>query len=284
MDKIEKNYLIIKKDNEIKFHKELNDELYQKLKIAAASLEELNYLTFLGNSYIKAKEDFLRYDFSQFGVREVDMFNMLLNSLEAMATNRNLWEAYLKRKYTDDSEIYPATESKKKKKKSCFGIKDSEFFDNNIEYVVSKVIRDMIAHHCKPYSEIIYNDDLSRQFIITREDLLTLGNPNNAERKHISNSQYDYYDVIQVIRHSFEVVDELNEYIFNLLVEKEWMNYVSARYTIREHIGLDWQGAYLVKPNSKYPADHLLYLSQTDISKNAMNLILSLAAQSLSEN
>lgn len=274
-----KKYLIVKKENEYKSSVALDELTFDKLKSAALNLEMFNAITFLGNSYVKAKEDFLAYDFTQFYVREVDMFNMFLNALEAMATNRNLWEAYLKRNYADDSEIFPVVI--KDKKHSCFGLKDSEYYDNCIDYVVSKVLRNMIAHHTKPYSEIVYFDEYNRRFIVTREDLLKFGAPNKSAKEYITKSEYDYFDIVKVIKHALEITDEINVYMFNLIVQKEWLKFITARYTIREYIGVDWQGAYLVWTNSKYPEDHLLYLSQIDISKHAMDAIKSIAAESL---
>lgn len=273
---MDKKYLIIKSNNDYKTSRELDEQAYSELKTAAGVLETFNTLAFLCNSYVKAKEDFLAYDFTQFDVREIDMFTMFLNALEAMATNRNLWEAYLKRSYEGDSVVFPDETNK-----SCFGIKDSEYYEKNIEYVVSKVLRNMIAHHSKPYSEIIYDDNLRRQFIVTKEDLLKLGNPNASSKKYISENTNDYYDVVEIIKRAFEITDEINVYMFNLLLQKEWPRFISARYTVREHIGVDWQGAYIVKTDPRYPESHLLYLSQTSISKNAMNSILSIAAQSL---
>lgn len=207
------------------------------------------------------------------------MFNMFLNALEAMATNRNLWEAYLKRSYKNDIEIYPETTDEKQK--SCFALRDSKAYDSHIEYVVSKVLRNMIAHHSKPYSEMIYDDNYRRKFIVTREDLLLLGSPNASAKKHITNSRQDYYDIVDVITKAFEITDEINTFMLNLMVQKGWPSFISAQYTVREHIGIDWQGAYLVWENLKYPENHLLRLSQIDISKHAMNVICSIAAQSL---
>lgn len=51
-------YLILKKDNDFKEHKVLDEETFEELKCAANILEDFNTLTFLSNSYIKAKEDF----------------------------------------------------------------------------------------------------------------------------------------------------------------------------------------------------------------------------------
>ncbi len=274
--------LIVKENDQLKSRIEIDDRAYDQLKSAAEDLVAFNNLAFLCNSYVKAKEDFLSYDFTQFDVREVDMFNMFLNALEAISTNRNLWEAYLKRNYENDDDIYPPKQPKGKKK-SCFGLKDSEFYDSCIEFVVAKVLRDMITHHTKPYSEIVYNDDLRRQFIVTKEDLLTLGNPNVSARNYIANSHLDYYDVVKVIKCAFEITDEINTQVFNFILQKEWLRFITARYTIREYIGIDWQGAYLVQPNPQYPEDHLLYLSQVNISKHAMNAIASIAARSLIE-
>lgn len=278
---MKEKYLIIKKDNEYKSSKALDNCIFEKLKQAAIALEQFNMLTFLSNSYIKAKEDFLAYDFTQFNVREVDMFNMFLNVLEAMATNRNLWEAFLERNYSNDAEIYPVIE--KGKKKSSYGRKDSEYYDNCIEYVVSKVLRNMIAHHCKPYSEIVYDDNLCRKFIVTKEDLLENGAPNKSAREYISKEKQDYYDIVEVIKKALEITDEINVYMFNLIVQKEWRRFVEARYTIREYVGIDWQGAFLVCRNNKYPSDHLLHLSQIDISKNAMNAIYSIVVKSVEQ-
>ena len=139
----------------------------------------------------------------------------------------------------------------------------------------------MIVHHSNPYSEIVYYDDECRHFIVTREDLLELGAPNKSAKEYISNSNHDYYDIVEVIKHALEITDEINVYMFNLIVKKEWHRFISARYTIREYIGVDWQGAYLVWINPKYPKDHLLYLSKIDISKNAMNVIKMIAAKSI---
>ena len=50
---------------------------------------------------------------------------------------------------------------------------------------------------------------------------------------------------------------------------------------MREIIGVEWDGAYLVSENTKYPKDHMMRLNKIDISKNAMQKILSIAAQSL---
>ena len=181
-------------------------------------MEAFNTITFLCNSYVNAKEEFLTYDFTQFNVREVDMFNMFLNALEAMATN--------------------VIEGKHK---SCFALKDSEYYDNCIDYVVAKVLRNMIVHHSKPYSEIVYYDDECRHFIVTREDFLELGAPNKSAKEYISNSNHDYYDIVEVIKHALEITDEINVYMFNLIAKKEWHRFISARYTIREYIGVDWQ-------------------------------------------
>ena len=276
---MDEKYLIVKKENEYKNSKALDEFTFEKIKKAAIDLEAFNTITFLCNSYVKAKEDFLAYDFTQFNVREVDMFNMFLNALEAMATNRNLWEAYLDRSYEGDREIFPVVIEGKHK--SCFALKDSEYYDNCIDYVVAKVLRNMIVHHSKPYSEIVYYDDECRHFIVTREDLLELGAPNKSAKEYISNSNHDYYDIVEVIKHALEITDEINVYMFNLIAKKEWHRFISARYTIREYIGVDWQGAYLVWINPKYPKDHLLYLSKIDISKNAMNVIRTIAAKSI---
>ena len=277
---LSEKYLIIKKENEYTSSKALDKSTFEKLQRAAIDLETFNTLTFLSNSYVKAKEDFLAYDFAQFNVREVDMFNMFLNVLEAMATNRNLWIAYMKRNYSDDSEMLTLVNGKKR---TCFEIKDSEYYDSCIEYVVSKVLRIMIAHYSKPYSEIVYFDDYSRKFIVTKEDLLQLGKISPSAKQYIDKSKNDYYDIVKVIKRALEITDEINVYMFNLIAKKEWHRFIAARYTIREYIGIDWQGAYLVWENTKYPKDHLLYISQIDVSKNAMNAIRSIAAGSMRE-
>lgn len=279
---LEKKYLILKVDNHIKEKRELGEESYSELRSAAESLEEFNTLAFLSNSYVKAKEDFMTYDFTQFDVREIDMFNMILNALEAISTNRNLWEAYLKRSYRDNNDVYTCEQNGEKK--SCFGLKDSEFYDKHIEFVVSKVLRNMTTHHSKPYSKIIYDDNLQRHFIVTREDLLGLGEPNASARKFISNNDRDYYDVVEVIKRSFGFVEEINTYVFNFILKKEWHRYINARYTVRSYVGIDWQGAYLVYADLRYPESHPLYLSQINISKKAMNAICSIAAKSICDS
>ena len=152
----------------------------------------------------------------------------------------------------------------------------------SINYITSELFAETMA-------AVIYSgkvdkeagDNLLASIIITRDDLLELGHPNKAEQKYISDSKYDYYDVVEVIKHAFEITDEINVYMLNLILQKEWLRFITARYTVIDHIGTDWQGAFLIKTNPKYPEDHLLYLSQTDISKNAMDSIRSIAARSL---
>lgn len=209
------------------------------------------------------------------------MFSVMLNSLNSIDTNNNLWEAYLKRAYKDDSSMFFDVPTSKKEKKSLFGIKDSEYYDQNVEYVIAKALRNMIVHSKKPYSEIWYDDDFKRHFIIHTDVLLQDANLNASGRKIVSNCGRDYFDVVDIIKRAFEITDELNLYIFNHLLQKEWINFYSSRITVRTHLGIEWQGAYLVQINPKYPPDHVMYLSTISISKNAMNGILSLAAKSL---
>ncbi len=274
-------YVIIKNDDKFVDKKEVSDEVYKELFNATHILEEFDYVAFLANSYEKAKEDFFNYDFSQFNVREIDMFTVMLNSLNSIATNNNLWEAYLKRTYTDDSAIFLACPTSKKEKKSLFGMKDSEYYDQNIEYVIAKALRNMVVHSEKPYSEIWYDDDFKRHFIIHTEVLLHGNTLNISGKQIVTNCGMDYFDVVDIIKRAFEITTELNLYIINYLIKKEWINYYSSRLTIRKYLGIEWQGAYLVEINPKYPPDHVLYLSTTSISKNAMNSILSIAAKSL---
>lgn len=273
---MKKTYLIVKSNDGVLSRREIDEPTFWDLKTATDSLESFSDVSFLSNSYVKAKEAFFSYDFTQFNVREIDMFSMFLFALEAMASNRTLWEAFLKRNYAGDGEIFPSGTGK-----SCFGIKDSEFFDKSIYYVVSKVLRDRVSHYSKPYTEIVYRDSTCRQFIITKDDLLNDKSLNTAEKNAIRTCAKDYYDVVEVIRHAFSIIDELNKYMLNLMLQKEWDRYMSARLTIRHHIGVDWQGACLVYENPRYPQDHLLFLKQISISKQAMNSILSIAARNL---
>ena len=273
-------YVLIKTNDEL-VKKEVSIEVFRELSNAAQILEEFDYIAFLGNSYEKIKEEFLNYDFSQFNVKEIDMFSVMLNSLNSIATNNNLWEAYLKRAYKDDPSIFFDAPTSKKEKKSLFGIKDSEYYDQNVEYVVAKALRNMVVHSQKPYSEILYDDDFKRHFIIHTEILLQDDNLNASGKKIVSTCGKDYFDVIDIIKRAFEITDELNLYIFNHVLQKEWINFYSSRITVRTHLGIEWQGAYLVQFNPKYPPNHLMHLSTISISKNAMNGILSLAAKSL---
>ena len=276
---MEEKYVIIKNTDGLAAKRNIGLEEYRSLYNAAQILEEFDYIAFLANSFESEREAFLSYDFSQFNVSEIDMFSMMLNSLNAIATNNNLWEAYLKRKYKSDSEIFPTTSSTKKK--SIFGIKDSEYYDNNVEYVVAKALRNMVVHSEKPYSEIWYDDALRRHFIIHTNVLLQGDNLNDSGKNIVTNCELDYFDVIEVIKRAFEIVVELNLYIFNFLLKKEWINFYGGRTTVRSHLGVDWQGAYLVQINPQYPPSHLMYLSTTGISKSAMDRILSIAAKSL---
>lgn len=274
-----KKYVIIKNNDGLVTKKSVSTEEYSSLFNAACILESFDYITFLGSSFEKEKEEFLSYDFSQFNVRETDMFSMMLNSLNAIATNNNLWEAYLKRTYKNDPEVFPTSSTTKKK--SIFGMKDAELYDKNVEYVVAKALRNMIVHSGKPYSDIWYDDDLHRHFIVHTEILLRGDNLNNSGKKIVSDCGLDYFDVIEVIKHAFALVEDLNLFIVNFLLQKEWINFYSSRTTIRSHLGVDWQSVYIVQINPTYPPSHMMHLSTTSISKSAMNGILSIAAKSL---
>lgn len=269
--------LVIRTENQTKTIK-ISDELFQKLYDSICILDEFSQLTFLGNSYLKAKEDFLDYDFSQSNVREIDIFSMFLNDLEAIATNINLWNAYLKRRYHDDPDIFPQ-QSSAKDRKSCFALKDSAYYDKNVEYVVAKCLRNMIVHSGKPYSSIIYPDDGGRMFIITKEVLFTENNTNASAKKIINASGKDYFDVADVITKAFGILEELNQYIFGIILRKEWIRFYSARLTTLEILGTDWQRACLAWLNPQYPPEHLLGLNQKEFSKHAFNSIGSIAAQ-----
>gem|GEM_PF-6938351 len=158
-------YVIIKKDGQYTGKTEISDEEYNKLLNAANILEDFNYLFFLGCNYEHAKEAFLKYDFSQFGVREIDLFAVIHNALNAITTNLNMWETYLKRKYKEDKDIFPF-QNDQTLGKSYLGLRDSECYDNNVEYVVTKALRNMAAHSEKPFSEIWYDDNYKRHFAI----------------------------------------------------------------------------------------------------------------------
>ena len=58
MSILNEKYLVIKKDNDYKNSTKLDDDMFGKLKQAALDLEDFNTITFLSNSYLKAKEDF----------------------------------------------------------------------------------------------------------------------------------------------------------------------------------------------------------------------------------
>lgn len=277
---MEGKYVILKKNGDYKCKTELTENDYKKLLNAAKILEEFNYLFFLGCNYIKAKDDFLNYNFSQFNVLETDMFSVMHNALNAIATNINMWETYLKRKYKDDKEIFPFQDDKNLGK-SYFGLKDSEYYDNNVEYVVAKALRNMSTHTEKPFSEIWYDDNYNRHFAIHTEHLLANGNLNKSGKDIVLKSKKDYFDVIEVIKQAYEIVDKINNDMVNLLLKKDWMNFYSSRITIRDYIGFDWDGAYLVSENPKYSKEHMMFLNITNISKNAMDNILSIAAKSL---
>lgn len=103
---MEEKYVIVKNTDGLAAKRNIGLEEYRSLYNAAQILEEFDYIAFLANSFESEREAFLSYDFSQFNVREIDMFSMMLNSLNAIATNNNLWEAYLKRKYKSDPEIF----------------------------------------------------------------------------------------------------------------------------------------------------------------------------------
>lgn len=269
--------LVIRTENQTKTIK-ISDELFQKLYDSICILDEFSQLTFLGNSYLKAKEDFLNYDFSQSNVREIDVFSMFLTALEAIATNINLWNSYLKRRYHDDPDIFPQ-QSSAKDRKSCFALKDSAYYDENVEYVVAKCLRNMIVHSGKPYSSIIYPDDGGRMFIITKEVLFTGNNTNASAKRIINASGKDYFDVVDVITKAFGILEELNQYMFGIILRKEWLRFYSARLATLEILGADWQRACLAWLNPQYPPEHLLGLNQSEFSKHAFNSIGSIAAQ-----
>ena len=138
-------YVIIKKDGQYTGKTEISDEEYNKLLNAANILEDFIYLFFLGCNYEHAKEAFMKYDFSQFVVREIDIFAVIHNALNAITTNLNMWETYLKRKYKEDKDIFPI-QNNQTLGKSYLGLKDSEYYDNNAPRLLQKIHR---LHLCR---------------------------------------------------------------------------------------------------------------------------------------
>ena len=53
-----------KKDGNVVVNRTLTDAEYEEILRASKNLEEFDYIHFLSINYIKAKEDFLSFDFS----------------------------------------------------------------------------------------------------------------------------------------------------------------------------------------------------------------------------
>ena len=87
---MEGKYVIRKSADGFSGKKGITPDEYGILLNAARILEEFDYISFLANSFERERESFLSYDFYQFDVREIDMFSVILNSLNAIATNNNL--------------------------------------------------------------------------------------------------------------------------------------------------------------------------------------------------
>ena len=277
-----------KKDGNVVVNRTLTDAEYEEILRASKNLEEFDYIHFLSINYIKAKEDFLSFDFSAFGIREVDVYNVIFNALNAISNNTYLWETYLKRSYPDDLEIFSEEERQKERKdprnyksKSIVALKDSYYYDTNISYTVAKTLRNIIVHVGKPYNEIAYYDDHSRHFLLYTSSLLSDEKVSKSSRQLLVDSHKDYFDIVLVIKEAFSVLDKLNEFAFNFLLKKGWLTYSLSRTKIKEYIDSDVDAAFIAWENLDYPEDHLLRVSHINISINAMRKILSLTVRSM---
>lgn len=277
-----------KKDGNVVVNRTLTDAEYEEILRASKNLEEFDYIHFLSINYIKAKEDFLSFDFSAFGIREVDVYNVIFNALNAISNNTYLWETYLKRSYPDDLEIFSEEERQKERKdprnyksKSIVALKDSYYYDTNISYTVAKTLRNIIVHVGKPYNEIAYYDDHSRHFLLYTSSLLSDEKVSKSARQLLVDSHKDYFDIVLVIKEAFSVLDSLNEFAFNFLLKKGWLTYSFSRTKIKEYIDSDVDAAFIAWENLDYPEDHLLRVSHINISMNAMRKILSLTVRSM---
>ena len=281
--------LVIKKDGKIAADRFLSKYEYNKITSASKNLDDFDYIHFLSINYIKAKEDFLQFDFSAFGIREVDIYNVIFNALNAISNNIYLWETYLKRSYPDDLEVFSEEERQKEKKlknyksKSAVALKDSFYYDTNISYVIAKALRNIIVHVGKPYNEIAYYDDHSRHFLLYKSSLLSDEKVSKSAREMLVSSQQDCFDIVLVIKDAFVVLDQLNEFAFNFLLKKRWLTYYLSRSTIKEYIDTDADAAFIVWENLNYSKEHPLRVAHTNISMNAMRKILSLTVRSLME-
>ncbi len=279
----------IKKDGKIDIVRDLTQEEYEEIIKASNNLDDFDYIQFLSINYIKAKEDFLNFDFSAFDIREVDIYNVIFNALSAISNNTYLWETYLKRRYPDDLEIFPEVEQQKEKKdlnyksKSVVALKDSFYYDTNISYTVAKTLRNIIVHVGKPYNEIAYYDDHSRHFILYTSSLLSDKKVSKSARELIAGSNIDYFDIVLVIEEAFKILDELNEFAFNFLLRKGWTTYSSSRTKIKTYIDSNVDVAFVAWENLDYPEEHFLRVSHINISMNAMRKLLSLTVRIMME-
>ncbi len=278
----------IKKYGKIDIVRDLTQEEYEEILKASKNLDDFDYIHFLSINYIKAKEDFLNFDFSAFDIREVDVYNVFFNALSAISNNTYLWETYLKRRYPDDLDIFSEEERQKEQKdpknyksKSVVALKDSYYYDTNISYTVAKTLRNIIVHVGKPYNEIAYYDDHSRHFILYTSSLLNDEKVSKSAKKLLDDSNIDYLDIVPVIKEAFEILDKLNEFAFNFLLRKGWITYSLSRTTIKNYIDSDVDAAFVAWENHDYPEDHFLRVSHINISINAMRKILSFTVRSL---
>lgn len=194
----------------------------------------------------------------------------------------------MKRRYYDDLEIFLEEERIKElknpkhyKSKSIIALKDSNYYDSNISYAVAKILRNIIVHVGKAYSEIAYYNDHSRHFLLYTSSLLNDEKLSKSAKQLIIDSHQDYFDVILVIKEAFSILDKLNEFTFNFLIKKEWLTYSLSRTTIKEYIDIDVDAAFVVWEKLDFPEEHFLRVSHINISMNAMQKILSLIVKSM---
>lgn len=271
-------------------YKDLSEKEYKQILSNAILLEDFDYNIFLSTNFLKAKKDLENFDFSKANIRETDAFNIIFNALNSIVTNLYLWEAYLRKNYFDYEEIFSSEEKKKeqeskvKKKgkryiaKSCLALKDSEYYDKDINYTITKTLRNRADHFKKPYSDIIYYDDFSRHFVVYVEDFLEDRSLSTSARKHAEKAEIQYFDVVDIIKYSFKILEDLNVFIYNKILSIKWASYYDARLTLKEFLPSDYLGAHLIWLNEKYPDDHILKVGHKAISTSAMKGILHIAS------
>lgn len=228
------------KEKTIKKETNLSYDEFLSLKTDLDKINEYIKIIYLNSYYLESADIYRKYDFNT-PAPDVTISTYYNIVISAMYNNLELWDAFIKRKFStyDDLVI---------EGKSISRIIDSEYYDSHIEYVVFKQIRNRLTHCELPYSDMLVYDDYTRHYVIYTKDILNDKHSKSA-RDYLEKDSKEFYDLNIVIDRCLVYLEEINNKIYKILLEKFNIDYTISIQNVINKIGFDYDYVYLIWSN-----------------------------------